>query len=225
MGGTQYGKGKETGTTKEAGEDEDPRWRQRIVRGGLVTLSDPPRVRHTKQPAGDSPRGMYCLACLKREMLAFCLWAVTLDILERFQAGWKLALITSFKKLERLKAFFRFCVTRGWIDVDPASGLLPPKVPAKPTLPFSRAEMGRMFAALSVYRDKCGRIGQENAKRLLALVLVLRYSGLRIGDAVSLSIDQIQGTTLPEYSQDRTACVLSTPSASPVRSKFHCSRE
>ena len=56
--------------------------------------------------------------------------------------------------------------------------------------------MGRIFAALSMYRDKCGRIGQENAKRLLAFVLVLRYSGLRIGDAVSLSVEQIQGTKL-----------------------------
>jgi integrase/recombinase XerD len=146
---------------------------------------------------------LYKYRSLKREMLAFfvlmgltILRDVSLDVLERFQAGWKLAPITSFKKLERLKAFFRFCHTRGWIGVDPAAGLLPPKVPAKPTLPFSRDEMGRIFAVLSMYRYKCGRIGQENAKRLLALVLVLRYSGLRIGDAVSLSTDQIQGTKL-----------------------------
>jgi integrase/recombinase XerD len=146
---------------------------------------------------------LYKYRSLKREMLAFVvligltiLRDVSLDVLERFQAGWKLAPITSFKKLERVKAFFRFCLTRGWIGVDPAAGLLPPKVPTKPTLPFSRDEMGRIFVALSTYRDKCGRIGQENAKRLLALVLVLRYSGLRIGDAVSLSTDQIQGTKL-----------------------------
>jgi integrase/recombinase XerD len=39
-------------------------------------------------------------------------------------------------------------------------------------------------------------VGQENADRLRAFVLLSRYSGLRIGDAVRCTIDQLQGSKL-----------------------------
>jgi hypothetical protein len=50
------------------------------------------------------------------------------------------------------------------------------KVTSGPTLPFFRAEVDKILAACDKYPDK------ENAVRLLALVLPLRYSGLRLGD-------------------------------------------
>jgi integrase/recombinase XerD len=43
--------------------------------------------------------------------------------------------------------------------------------------------------------------GVKNAQRLRAFVLVLRYSGLRIGDAVQLSTDRVQGNRLFLYTQ------------------------
>jgi integrase len=43
------------------------------------------------------------------------------------------------------------------------------------------------------------RFFQENARRLLALVLLLRYSGLRIGDAVGLPRERIAGGKLFLY--------------------------
>lgn len=42
-------------------------------------------------------------------------------------------------------------------------------------------------------------MGQWNGRRLRALVLLLRYSGLRIGDAVTLSRDRIVGSKLFLY--------------------------
>lgn len=43
-----------------------------------------------------------------------------------------------------------------------------------------------ILSACDRYKDNYGRTGQENARRLKALVLLLRYSGLRIRDAVTL---------------------------------------
>lgn len=56
--------------------------------------------------------------------------------------------------------------------------------------------MKRILSAIDEYPDKAGRTGQENADRLRAFVLLLRYSGLRIGDAVRCTIHQLQGTNL-----------------------------
>jgi integrase/recombinase XerD len=151
---------------------------------------------------------LYKYRHLKSELLAFSklqnlifLEDLSLDLLDRFQARWDQADITCFKKLERLKAFCRFCVTRGWISNNPALGLLPPKVQPKQTQPFSREDMQEIIAATYRYRDKSKRLGQDNAQRLLAFILLLRYSGLRIGDAVSCRIDQLQGTKLYLYTQ------------------------
>ena len=45
----------------------------------------------------------------------------------------------------------RFAEKRKWIDDNPATELKAPKVPNKPTMPFTREEMIRIFAALEPY--------------------------------------------------------------------------
>jgi len=52
-------------------------------------------------------------------------------------------------------------------------------------MPFTREEMVGVLAASNQYKDNYGRTGQNNARRLRAFVLVLRYSSLRIRDAVT----------------------------------------
>jgi integrase/recombinase XerD len=59
-------------------------------------------------------------------------------------------------------------------------------------MPYTRDEMMRILAAISRYRDEFPNRGKENSLRIRALVLLLRYSGMRIGDAVSLSGDRIK---------------------------------
>jgi integrase/recombinase XerD len=66
-------------------------------------------------------------------------------------------------------------------------------------LPLTREEMIRILAACDAYGDGYGRTGQDNARRLRALVLLLRYSGLRIGDAVSLPRERIANGRLFLY--------------------------
>jgi integrase/recombinase XerD len=124
---------------------------------------------------------------LNRAMLAFAeeqglryLREFDVEITRAFRASWTtLHNLTACKRLEYLRAFFRFAQESNWITENPAKKLKPPKVVAPPTMPFSREEMTRILAASSALKTR-------------ALVLLMRYSGLRIGDAVGLSVDRIQ---------------------------------
>ena len=72
--------------------------------------------------------------------------------------------------------------------------------------------MQRIFDALTIYPDSYGNLGGDNARRLRALTLLLRYSGLRIGDAVKLPRSKIteDGRLLlyTEKSQKHVYCPL-----------------
>jgi integrase len=111
--------------------------------------------------------------------------------LRRFRATWTDSPISSKKKFERLRAFFRFCHEAGWIDQNPSLRLKNVKANPPPTMPFDRAQMVSIIGACDDYPDGYGQTGQANARRLRALVLLLRHSGLRISDAVTLACDRI----------------------------------
>jgi site-specific recombinase XerD len=128
-----------------------------------------------------------------------------LPAVSQFRAGWKDGPRSSAKKLERLRAFFRFAQKRKWIPDNPASDLRAPRVTLCPTMPFTHPEMLRILAAIEKYKDEFPDRGAENARRIRALVLLLRYSGMRIGDAVSLSAERIEGNRLFLYTR-RLAC-------------------
>lgn len=121
--------------------------------------------------------------------------------LRGFRAAWSDGNLAALKKLERLRTFFRFAQGSKWINENPAAELKNPKVSARPTLPFTHEEIIRILQACDKYCDSYGRNGQANARRLRALVLVLRYSGLRIGDAVSCPVERLNGNKLLLYTQ------------------------
>jgi hypothetical protein len=68
--------------------------------------------------------------------------------------------------------------------------------------------MTRILAAIEKYRDKSRKTGQANALRLRAFVLVLRYSGMRLGDVATLTTDRLIGQKIQLYTATR---VLRTP--------------
>ncbi|MEE8177497.1 MAG: phage integrase SAM-like domain-containing protein, partial [Acidobacteriota bacterium] len=113
------------------------------------------------------------------------------ETLRRFRNTWGVRNLTALKKLEYLRAFLRFAQENEWIQANPARKIKNPKVTHRPTMPFTREEMIRILAACERYPDGQGRTGQANAERLRALVLLLRYSGLRIQDAATLSRDHV----------------------------------
>jgi integrase/recombinase XerD len=121
--------------------------------------------------------------------------------LREFRVEWKDGPLSSSKKLERLRAFFRFVQEGKWIEDNPAVKLKAPKHLQRPTLPFTQEEMIRILAALPSYMERAGSRGKESARRLRAVVLLLRYSGMRIGDVVKLTYDKISGRKLFMYTQ------------------------
>src|ERR1700683_1843028 len=84
---------------------------------------------------------------------------------------------------------------------NPALDLKAPKVTLCPTLPFSREEMIRILEAVGQYTEEMPSHGIANGRRIRGLVLLLRYSGMRIGDTVNLSTDRIEGNRLFLYTQ------------------------
>ena len=100
------------------------------------------------------------------------------EMTRAFRSTWTLRNLAAAKRLDYLRAFFRLTQDNGWIAENPAKKLKPPKTVNPPTLPFSRQEMKAILAA-------CG------SAEVRALVLLMRHSGLRIGDAVSLAADRI----------------------------------
>jgi integrase len=108
---------------------------------------------------------------------------VSVDALRQFRQSWTDGPLYASKNLERMRAFFRFCHQAGWIKENPAKLVKPPKVTQSPTLPFSRDDMKRIIAA-------CDKYG-GNRKRMKAFVFTMRYTGLRIGDAIRLSKSQV----------------------------------
>ena len=120
-----------------------------------------------------------------------------------FRATWKDRNLAALKKLERLRSFCRFAQRNGWIEENPADSkkIRNPKVTARPTLPFTREEMMETLAGIATRIANCQAHGRANARRLRGLVLLLRYSGLRIGDAVSCSADRLVDGKLRLYTQ------------------------
>jgi integrase/recombinase XerD len=145
---------------------------------------------------------------LAREMGAFAvqekcplLEGFDLVALTEFRSTWKMSPLTSLKKLERLRAFFSFCQDHGWIDTNPARKIRLPKVPHRPTLPFTQQEVEKTLAAVGPYVDQTLERGKDNARRLRLLVLLLRYTGMRIGDVVKLTTNRFKYNKLLLYTQ------------------------
>jgi integrase/recombinase XerD len=116
--------------------------------------------------------------------------------IREFRATWaNNAPITAVKRLERVRSFFKFCQASGWITTNPAASVKPPKVTAPPTLPFDRQEFEKILKACDEF-SASGRYKDRNRVRIKALVLLMRYSGLRIGDAVLLKRERIINSRL-----------------------------
>jgi len=112
------------------------------------------------------------------------------DTLRRFRESWTNKNFSARKKLEAMRTFFRFVHDTGWLPTNPALSIKPPKIDQSPTLPFTQTEFEKVLKACDKYPNKLNRV------RLRALTLLLRYSGLRVTDAVTLSKQQIKDSVL-----------------------------
>jgi site-specific recombinase XerD len=136
---------------------------------------------------------------LEKRFGTISLRSLSVDDVRKMTHEWKLAPITKQKRLEILRGFFRFCVDSGWIDRNPGKAIRSPIVKHRPTLPFSENDMERIFWACEVVREKHPQMKLGIEKKLRALVLLMRHSGLRISDAVILTDDRIRDGKLFLY--------------------------
>jgi integrase/recombinase XerD len=111
-----------------------------------------------------------------------------LDKLREFRATWPNKNESARVKLGNLRAFFGFCSKSKWIQENYAVDLKPPKVVDQKIEPLEPAEFQRILKG-------CDKVRKNRAK-LKAFVLVLRYTGLRIRDVVTLRRDSIRGDRL-----------------------------
>jgi len=124
---------------------------------------------------------------------------VTFNDLAEFRAGWSEALTTQRRNQEAMKGFFRFCVKSDFIVKNPAADLdaIPEGRPK--TEPFTREEMGRIFSAVTGLHDEYGRQGQPIADQTRAFILVMRYTGMSIGDTAKLEKADVDGCRIRTY--------------------------
>jgi site-specific recombinase XerD len=87
---------------------------------------------------------------------------------------------------EILRSFFLFCLKAKWVEDNPAAGLDPITVTTAQTDVFEHDEIRRILLAAQKFPDAFGRTDQAIARRVYAFVLVMRYTGLSIGDAAGL---------------------------------------
>jgi site-specific recombinase XerD len=108
--------------------------------------------------------------------------------IDSFRATRGVSALTWTKELQNLRGFFRFSMDRKWTSENPAASVSMPKN-IKPTdkEPYSRNDVVKILAA-------CDGIGHYPYERLRAraMILLLRYTALRISDIATLAKDRVR---------------------------------
>jgi site-specific recombinase XerD len=111
---------------------------------------------------------------------------VNLELMDGYARQRRKANYTYLKELELWKQFFGFCSKRKWCDENPAEDIKRPKLMESEVVPFTQSEIIKTIAAC----DQFGA-GPYELLRARAMVLVLRNTGMRISDVVTLSKEHI----------------------------------
>ncbi len=105
--------------------------------------------------------------------------AITSDVMREWRNGLSHQPSTQVRMVTQIKAFARYLVERDWLMTSPATALRPPRFERKPTMPFDLNQMRDILRSC------------QNEPATHALVLLMRYSGLAIGDACTLRKDAL----------------------------------
>lgn len=131
---------------------------------------------------------------LRRDLMDFANWCSTNLVtpanintlaLEEYRKTWQGALGTRARRQERLSHFSNYCVNHDWMRQNFVAKMSKIKVAELPTLPLTREEFERTIESAQQYNPKSPDAGWRR-QRALAMLLLLRWSGLRISDAGKL---------------------------------------
>ncbi len=152
------------------------------------------------------------LAWVRDKGLRF-LKEIDLALLRDYRATWKDGALAKRKKQERLIGFFWFCVRAGWLSSNPTQGLGKIAVDSTPTDYFPKEEFAKILDATYLYRENRWEQGNCNGTRLRVLTLLMRWSGLRIRDAITLERTRLVGDSILLYqAKTRTPVYVPLPS-------------
>jgi len=113
----------------------------------------------------------------------------TLDALDEYKLSRPLCSLSWQKELQLLRTFFDFCMDRDWIERNIAKKMKMPSDPKpKPRQPYTQSDIIRILSA-------CNTFGRHTYERLRAkaMVLLMRFYGLRVSDVATLRKDRIKG--------------------------------
>ncbi len=121
---------------------------------------------------------------------------IDLPTLVEFRNTWQGKETTQRRDQEILRSFFLFCVKAKWIEDNTAAGLDPIAVTSPQTDVFEHDEMRKILIAARKFPDAFGRTDRPVARQVYAFVLVMRYTGLSIGDAAGLAKSHVKGNRI-----------------------------
>jgi integrase/recombinase XerD len=155
----------------------------------------------------------------EKQLLGFCAEhgiAFLRDLNSRnmteWRSTWNDKALAKKKKFERVVGFFWFCVRQAWLKENPTATM--GRVIAKhvPTDSFTAEEYTKIIEAtyrLNEYQDKAYDV-EKRGIRIRALTELMRWSGLRIRDAVTLERSRLTGNKLMLY-QAKTGIPVYVP--------------
>lgn len=111
---------------------------------------------------------------------------LTLARLEDFRTWLPVQASTRKYKQALIKAFLGYCLMHEWIASNPALALTRVHAKERPTGYFTQDEFRKICEATTTHYRRQDLPCAELNQRLLAFVQCLRWSGLRIGDAIQL---------------------------------------
>lgn len=114
--------------------------------------------------------------------------------LQKYQNTWSGAAITKNSRFARFRAFFNYAVLHKLLAENHAQGLTKFRTVPNPTMPLEPKDFERLMATIDRYHSRA-RGGDFYRQRIRAMLLLLRWSGLRISDAARLERSKIDRKT------------------------------
>jgi integrase len=123
---------------------------------------------------------------------------LTPDWIDQFVATWSVGDTTENGQRQRIRAFFKFCIKRRWLERNPADALERVKIKrGNRTVAFSSEEYRRILKACKIYDPRIPSDMQQAWKlQLTTFTKLLRHSGMDLVDACQFETQMLDRDVL-----------------------------
>ena len=156
--------------------------------------------RRLKPPTLKKYRGLMVLFqawCKAKERSL--LLEITVEDIEEFRKTRDavVGILVSINELQTFRSFFRYANGRGWTQGNPAMQIRMPKAPPSEKIPYTPMEMSSIIWAC----DRFDVDPEYVRPRAKAMILLMRYTGLRISDVIRLRRDRVRDGMIMLYTK------------------------